>query len=175
MRVAVCADEQVPEMAIGAAAGAIAAAYGVEVVQGPRFTLPPEAYNPSRRQWLAAAAIEAIPEVEDADKILGIVSPDLYAPGLNFVFGQAEMCGRRAVISIARLWAGDDPRAQALFLRRVAVEAVHEFGHLLGLRHCHNPRCAMFFSNSLADTDRKGPMLCPICREKAAAAIRAAR
>jgi len=49
---------------------------------------------------------------------------------------------------------------------RALKEAVHELGHLLGLPHCDNPRCIMFFSNTLADTDRKGPGFCPACRGK---------
>jgi predicted Zn-dependent protease len=45
-------------------------------------------------------------------------------------------------------------------------EAVHELGHTYGLGHCGNPRCVMFFSNSLADTDGKGSGFCPSCESK---------
>jgi predicted Zn-dependent protease len=42
-----------------------------------------------------------------SDGILGqeaeVANADLYAPGMNFVFGLADSDGRRAVISLARL------------------------------------------------------------------------
>jgi len=52
-----------------------------------------------------------------------------------------------------------------LFLRRALTEAVHEVGHLLGIGHCPQPTCVMHFSNSLYDTDRKGPTFCSRCQE----------
>ena len=42
-------------------------------------------------------------------------------------------------------------------------EAVHELGHTLGLEHCPDRSCVMYFSNSLADTDRKGEAYCSRC------------
>ncbi len=58
------------------------------------------------------------------------------------------------------------PSNPQLFKERALKEAIHELGHLLGLGHCPNPACVMFFSNSLGDTDRKGPGLCPECRRR---------
>jgi len=51
--------------------------------------------------------------------------------------------------------------AGELFARRAATEAVHELGHSYGLAHCDDRGCVMWFSNSLAETDRKGPRFCP--------------
>ena len=49
--------------------------------------------------------------------------------------------------------------------RRVLVETVHELGHLLGLSHCADQRCAMYLSLSRpSDADWKGPGLCGACR-----------
>jgi archaemetzincin len=48
----------------------------------------------------------------------------------------------------------------SLFLERVVKEATHELGHAFGLRHCPRQKCVMFFSNSLADTDRKCRRFC---------------
>jgi len=42
-------------------------------------------------------------------------------------------------------------------------EAVHEVGHTLGLAHCTNSSCVMFFSNSILDTDRKKSAFCEKC------------
>jgi archaemetzincin len=98
---------------------------------------------------------------------LGVTGVDLTAPGLNFVFGLADPRGRVAVISLARLYPEfyGQPRDPARFKARAVKEAVHELGHLLGLDHCPDPACVMAFSNSLGDTDRKGPGFCPGCRE----------
>ena len=98
---------------------------------------------------------------------LGVTGVDLTAPGLNFVFGLADPRSRCALISLARLYPEfyGQPRDPRLFKARALKEAVHELGHLLGLDHCPDPACIMFFSNSLADTDRKGPGFCERCRE----------
>ena len=97
-----------------------------------------------------------------AEKWLGVVDVDLYTPGLNFVFGQAQMGGPAAVIALPRLRQGfyGLPDDEALFHQRAVKEAVHELGH------CRNPRCVMSFSNSLHDVDRKERDFCPSCRLK---------
>ncbi|MBE0597192.1 MAG: pentalenene synthase, partial [Desulfuromonadales bacterium] len=38
--------------------------------------------------------------------------------------------------------------------------------HLLGLGHCEDELCAMFFSTTLEESDRKGPELCSRCQGK---------
>lgn len=103
-------------------------------------------------------------------RVLGIIDKDLYVSELNFVFGQAESPGSHALISITRLrqefygLAKDDK----IFFDRVIKEAVHELGHTYGLSHCSNPKCVMFFSNSLPDTDRKSSLFCERCLKKLA-------
>jgi archaemetzincin len=124
------------------------------------------AYNKKRNQYLSTAILNAImgqKEYTPYEKTLGMVDHDLYVPELNFVFGEASR--KAAVISITRLRQTfyHLPEDQSLFQRRVLTEAVHELGHTFGLGHCQNPRCVMFFSNSLTDTDRKGSEFCQKC------------
>lgn len=113
------------------------------------------------------AALAAVRPPGD-EVILGVTGVDLTAPGLNFVFGLADPAHGAAVISLARLYPEfyGQPRNPGRFKARAVIEAVHELGHLLGLGHCLDPACVMSFSNSLADTDRKGPGFCQACREK---------
>ena len=129
---------------------------------------PGYAYDKARRQYLADAILSHLRTLEllAAHKVLGVVDLDLYAPGLNFVFGQASLRGREAIIALPRLreefygLAKDEP----LFQERVLKEAIHELGHTYGLSHCPHPRCVMHFSNSLVDTDLKGKTFCSRCQ-----------
>jgi len=139
------------------------------VVVGKEMPEPDYAFNQRRKQYLSTVILKTITEQKEYPedhKMLGIVDHDLYVPELNFVFGEA---GRKAaVISLTRLRQSfylltED---QNLFHQRVLTEAVHELGHTFGLGHCGNPKCVMFFSNSLMDTDRKGSEFCPDCRSK---------
>ena len=75
---------------------------------------------------------------------------DLYVADLNFVFGLADSHQKCAIISLARLQPEffGQPGDPQLFRERALKEAIHELGHLRNLRHCSNPACVMFFSNS---------------------------
>ncbi len=127
-------------------------------------------YNKKRKQYHSTLILDEIRKgiPKDALKVLGIADEDLYVPSLNFVFGEADLDGSAAVISLARLkqdFYGLEPD-EALFEKRTLKEAVHELGHCFGLRHCSDPRCVMHFSNSLQDTDIKSSSFCSICEKK---------
>jgi len=127
------------------------------------------AHDRHRGQYLSDAILAQLGSLDlRAERWLGVVDVDLYTPGLNFVFGQAQMGGPVAVIALPRLRQGfyGLPDDEALFHQRAVKEAVHELGHTYGLGHCHNPRCVMSFSNSLRDVDRKEHDFCPLCRRK---------
>jgi archaemetzincin len=94
-------------------------------------------------------------------KLLGVTDVDLFVPVLTFVFGEAQLAGRVAVVSLARLRSGPDAH---LVADRLAKEAVHEVGHTFGLVHCASLSCVMARSAGLAAVDRKRERLCPDCR-----------
>lgn len=139
----------------------------VEVGQG--MLHPDYAYNKKRNQYLSTAILKTLMEQKEYtayDRMLGMVDQDLYVPELNFVFGEAGQ--KASVISLTRLRQEfyHLPQDENLFYRRALTEAVHELGHTYGLGHCRNSHCVMFFSNSLMDTDRKGPDFCLECKSK---------
>jgi len=129
---------------------------------------PQEAYNSRRKQFHSSSILAKISRYVEkgvADRILGITDVDLYVPHLNFVFGEAECPGKTAIISLHRLKPEfyGQPSDNTVFEGRYVKEAVHEIGHTLGLGHCRDPACVMFFSNSILDTDRKKSAFCERC------------
>lgn len=138
-------------------------AVGVRASALPRIAIPAAAYNSHRDQYDAEQLLQCIQKAGNHIRALGITEADLYAPGLNFVFGLAESPGKAAVVSLHRLHSGAD---DTLFLARAVKETIHELGHTFGLGHCDNRDCVMHFSSSLQDTDRKGKSFCSQCEAK---------
>jgi archaemetzincin len=131
-----------------------------------------EAFNITRQQYSSNNILSKIRNYAEreraTDKILGITDIDIFVPSLNFVFGEAECPGKAALISLWRLRPEfyKQPSDNELFAARSTKEAVHELGHTLGLRHCSNPFCVMYFSNSIFETDRKQSLFCSKCYSK---------
>jgi archaemetzincin len=117
------------------------------------------AYSPARNQYLSTEFLARVKTVH-GNHVLGVTEVDLYTQKLNFVFGQAQLPGKAAVISLNRLHSDDRSR----FSDRMLKEAVHELGHTFGLHHCEDKFCVMHFSNSLMDTDIKSSEYCEKCQ-----------
>ena len=135
----------------------------LDVDAGPVLERPRYAFNEARRQYHTAAILRRLSALRPAAEplpVLGLADVDLFLPDASFVLGDADRDAGAALISTARLATRDLP----LLLARARVEAIHEAGHLLGLGHCEDHRCAMFLSRELAEVDRKGPGLCQGCR-----------
>ncbi|HEX9912779.1 MAG TPA: archaemetzincin family Zn-dependent metalloprotease [candidate division Zixibacteria bacterium] len=141
----------------------------VDILQGIR--IPQEAYNQQRGQYYSTVILNKLDllRANPREKILGVIDEDLYVPSLNFVFGEANPLSKVAVISLFRLKQEnyDATDEEGLYFSRLSKEAVHELGHLIGFKHCPNPRCVMYFSNSLLETDRKNEKFCDNCLRKA--------
>jgi archaemetzincin len=130
--------------------------------------VPRKAYDASRRQYNSTEILSGLDSYSskvEADHVLGVCAVDLSVPRMNFIFGEARCPGKTALISLFRLRPEfyGKPTDLELFHDRALKEAIHELGHSLGLEHCRNPTCVMFFSNSIVDTDRKQARFCEDC------------
>lgn len=130
-----------------------------------------------RNQYYSTAILQAMqPLVEPGARLLAVTSVDLYVPVLTFVFGEAQLSGSCAVVSLHRLreeFYGLPPREE-LLRERLVKEAVHELGHTFGLRHCDDWRCVMTSSHAVERLDVKGTEFCFTCArvvERARAAV----
>lgn len=128
-----------------------------------------KAYDFRRNQYLAELIIKEAKSFKKnpKERWLLVVDVDLYAPGLNFIFGQADPRSGIGIISLSRLkpeFYRQKPDDK-VFLERVLKEATHELGHLFYLPHCENIKCVMAFSNSILDTDKKEKHLCMSCKK----------
>jgi archaemetzincin len=128
------------------------------------------ACEPKREQYMASLLLSTLRNfcMEPGDKCLGIVDVDLYSPGLNFIFGEADINSGVAIISLCRLRQERYglPQDERLLMDRTIKEAVHELGHTYHLSHCGDTKCVMHFSNSLADTDIKSASFCSKCQQR---------
>jgi archaemetzincin len=135
--------------------------------------VPKTALNSARGQLFFGSLVSRLTSTYETreDVVLGITDYDLYKTSHQFVFGSASETQRCAVVSLHRLrseYYGDQPDENALF-QRLLKESVHEIGHALGLRHCYNARCAMYYSNSVFDTDNKHSHFCDACERRSRA------
>lgn len=141
--------------------------FGLRVeMHAPAFD-PEGAFDHSRGQYnsrtLLASLLRQAPVT--ATRTLGVVGVDLFIPVLTYVFGEAELDGRAAVVSSFRL----DPElyglpaAPALLFARLLKEAVHELGHTYNLVHCHNSSCVMTSSTYVEGIDLKADAFCDAC------------
>ena len=121
--------------------------------------IPPDisCFNPLRNQFNSTCLLRKLKPVKVT---LGIIDRDIYADKMNFVFGEAELNGCRAIVSIYRLRSINSRVTE----ERLIKEAVHEIGHVLGLKHCRN-HCVMRFSNSVREVDMKPVEFCAECKK----------
>lgn len=137
-------------------------------VRRPSFD-PELAFDTTRGQYDSRVLLAKLLEepAGSAVRTLGVADVDLFIPVLTFVFGEAQLGGRAAVVSAYRL---DNrlyglPANPHLLFERLSKEAVHELGHAFGLVHCLDGRCVMAASTYAEDIDLKGDRFCDRCLE----------
>jgi archaemetzincin len=135
-------------------------------VRKPWFD-PEISFEPSRGQYNSTTLLRLLLDdpSDTTSRVLGVTSADLFAPVLTYVFGEAQLDGRAAVVSIHRLCPEvyGLPSDDVLLFERLLKEAIHELGHTFGLIHCVNASCVMHASTYVEEIDLKTAEFCTGC------------
>lgn len=156
------------EALLGPLTHELSTVFEVDVVRrAPSFD-PEEAYDPARGQYATRTLLASLLEQQPSTgRILGVTDVDLFVPVLTFVFGEAQLGGRAAVVSSHRLAPEKYGLSKnlALLEQRLFKEAIHELGHTYELVHCTDSRCVMASSPAVEGIDLKDARFCSRCRQ----------
>jgi archaemetzincin len=126
-------------------------------------------YDNHRNQYYSSIILTQLIENPPADalRILGIINVDIFMPIMTYLYGEAQLKGLGALISLYRLRnkSRQEPPNRNLFQQRMITEAIHELGHTYGLVHCHHPDCVMRSSTCIEDVDDMSFNFCKSCQE----------
>lgn len=168
-RVEILNATALPDSKLTVLRSAVERAFGLpSTVHAGALDLTP-AFDPSRCQYNSTVLLSQVIQLGSAGMVkrIAVVEVDLCVPVLTFVFGEAQLSGNAAVVSIHRLatqFYGLQPD-EALLLRRLETEAIHELGHTFGLRHCRQFECVMRSSTDVEEIDLKRPTFCRSCKQ----------
>jgi archaemetzincin len=156
---------------------ALAGAFRVRCDVLPVVLDPDFAFHAERQQYHSSELLHHMQACVPPRswRVLGVATVDLYIPILTYVFGEAQLEGPCAVVSLHRLRQQfyGLPSDPALEFDRLLKESVHELGHTLGLRHCADYECVMSASHAVEWIDLKTAEFCPRCQSLAGAETRA--
>jgi archaemetzincin len=151
-------------MTLSVIAANVQAVLGLNTKILPPFPDPEYAFLPRRGQYEAGKILKALSASSDSVPFqLAVVAVDIYTPILTYVFGESQLGGEAAVISLFRLQSKNREEA----FNRAAKIAIHEIGHLLGIIHCEAADCLMGFSKDLSKLDDRPLRFCPACEYEA--------
>ncbi|MGQ9701210.1 MAG: archaemetzincin family Zn-dependent metalloprotease, partial [bacterium] len=134
---------------------------------GKFIECPVSAFDPVRKQYYTSRILQILINdfPNDGLKLVGITNVDLCTPVLTYVFGEAQLDGRVAIVSMHRLNQNfyNLPDDKELLYARLKKTLIHELGHCFGLVHCDDPRCVMFLADSIFTLDYKKGGFCLRC------------
>lgn len=126
------------------------------------------AHEPRRGQYHSTALLDVLARTHgDRGRLLAVTEHDLFVPILTFVYGEAQLGGPCAIVSMHRLREEfyGLPAREDVLQDRLEKEAVHELGHTFGLRHCMDWRCVMASNHAIDRVDLKSAGFCVACRK----------
>lgn len=133
----------------------------------PTVPIPEAAYDSKRNQYQSVEMMKMLSQYapRNGSRILGITNVDLSIPMLSFLFGQAQLDGPVAIVSLCRLRQEfyGLPTQDDLLRERLTKEVLHEMGHTFGLVHCSEQSCAMSLSTHIGMVDGKTEQYCSRC------------
>jgi len=136
---------------------------------GEAGILPVATLDESRGQYDASRILRYLDASNCSSfRLLGVTGVDLFTPILRYLFGEAMLGGRVALVSVHRLGVasnriGGDPAARSMYIERVVKECIHELGHTFDLRHCDDPACVMASSLDIDRIHANSTKLCSYC------------
>jgi archaemetzincin len=158
---------RIGEVAMRAVAANIQAIFTIEVDTCPPLAIPQHAYQDHRQQYDAALILKHLTQLSlpPYGRLLALTTVDLCIPIFTFVYGEAEVGGKVAVVSAFRLRRNEDgsPASMERYYERLVKVALHEVAHTFSVYHCEDTGCLMHFSSTLSDLDKVKIMLCDRC------------
>jgi archaemetzincin len=127
-------------------------------------------YDPVRNQYNSTGLLLELINNTSTEtlKVLGVTEFDLFIPIFTFLFGEAQLNGMAALVSIHRLrnqFYGM-PEDKDLLRSRLLKEGIHELGHAFGLIHCFTLKCVMKSSTYVEEIDQKSSNFCRVCGQE---------
>lgn len=159
---------EIPRDWIETAQECVSGVFGLRGVSMNGIPVPDGSFDIKRQQYSSPVILQGVLRLlpHERARCLALTACDLFIPMLTFLFGQAQLGGRAALVSGARLnpqfygLPADSP----LVRTRLRKEILHELGHTLGLVHCGDKSCAMSLSNTISQVDLKEDAFCGGCR-----------
>jgi archaemetzincin len=160
---------QVDALVVSIVAANLQTVIGLNADALPPLPDPEYAYLPQRGQYTAGKILLALESLTGGARFrLGVAQFDICTPILGFVYGESQLGGKAAVISLHRL---DHPDPGQMYLRAAKI-GLHETGHLLGIGHCRAANCLMNFASNLGKLDTIPLSFCSSCEFEIARSLR---
>ncbi len=157
----------VPAQTLGWIEQAVSEWFPLPIRRLPPLSIPEGSYDAKRGQYQSVEFMKMLAQSapRDAARVLGVTDVDLAIPMLSFLFGQAQVNGTVAVVSLCRLHQEFYalPAEDNLLRERTVKEVLHELGHTFGLVHCSDQKCVMSLATHIGLVDQKAEQYCHRC------------
>lgn len=156
------------EVALRVVAAHIQTIIGISVDVLDPVEIPSDTFQQHRRQYDAGLIVKHLTRLPLNPKylrVLALTTVDLCSPILTYVYGEAEVNGKAAVVSSFRLRCNEDGTTVPLerYYERLAKVSLHEMAHTFSLYHCEEPKCLMHFSARVHHLDQVEVSFCERC------------